>query len=79
LQRLDPDAELVVFGVVTEYCVRLAAKGLIGRGRRVSIVQDAIETLKANDGQRTVAELQTLGANFISTEQALDFFRHKKS
>jgi len=79
LQRLEADAEFVVFGVVTEYCVRFAAKGLIERGRRVSIVQDAIETLNPEDGQRTVAELQTLGANFITTEQALALLRHKKS
>ncbi len=45
LQRLPADANYVVFGVVTEYCVRLAAKGLLARGRRVSIVQDAIKTL----------------------------------
>lgn len=79
LQRLDSEAKFVLFGVVTEYCVRLAAKGLLERGRRVSIVQDAIETLNPEDEQRTIAELQTLGANFISTEQALSLLRHKKS
>ena len=71
LKRFDADTEFVVFGVVTEYCVRLAAKGLLERGQRVSVVQDAIETLKTEDGQRTVAELQALGAKFISTDQAL--------
>ncbi len=71
VKRLGKDAEFVVFGVVTEYCVRLAAKGLLERGRRVSVVKDAIETLKAEDGERTVAELQALGAKFITTEQAL--------
>ena len=71
VNRLPKEAEFVVFGVVTEYCVRLAAKGLLERGRRVSVVQDAIETLKAEDAERTVAELQTLGARFISTDQAL--------
>jgi len=77
LERLDRDAEFVVFGVVTEYCVRLAAKGLLERGRRVSVVRDAIETLKPEDGRRTVAELQALGAKFISTEQALALARHR--
>jgi nicotinamidase-related amidase len=79
LQRLDSDAEFVVFGVVTEYCVRLAAKGLLERGRRVSVVQDAIETLNPEDGQRAVAELQALGAKFITTEQALALVLDKKS
>jgi nicotinamidase/pyrazinamidase len=71
VKRLPKDAEFVVFGVVTEYCVRFAAKGLIERGRRVSVVEDAIETLKAEDGQRTGTELQALGATFITTDQAL--------
>jgi len=71
LNRLPHDAEFVVFGVVTEYCVALAAKGLLKRGRRVSVVQDATETLKPEDGQRAIAELQGLGAKFITTDQAL--------
>jgi nicotinamidase/pyrazinamidase len=71
VNRLPNDAEFVVFGVVTEYCVRFAAKGLLERGRRVSVVKDAIETLKPEDGERTVAELQALGAKFITTDQAL--------
>jgi nicotinamidase/pyrazinamidase len=71
VNRLSADAEFVVFGVVTEYCVRFAAKGLLSRGRRVSIVKDAIETLKAEDAARTIVELQSLGAKFITTGQAL--------
>jgi nicotinamidase/pyrazinamidase len=71
VKRLGDDAEFVVFGVVTEYCVRFAAKGLLERARRVSVVKDAIETLKPEDGERTVAELQALGAKFITTDQAL--------
>ena len=71
VKRLGDDAEFVVFGVVTEYCVRLAAKGLLERGRRVLVVRDAIETLKDEDGERAVAELRTLGANFVTTDQVL--------
>ena len=71
VDRLGADAEYVVFGVVTEYCVRCAAKGLLARGRKVSVVRDAIETLDAADGNKTIAELQHLGARMITTEQAL--------
>jgi nicotinamidase/pyrazinamidase len=78
VKHFDADTEFVVFGVVTEYCVRFAAKGLLERGRRVSIVRDAIETLKAEDGKRTVAELQALGAKFISTDQALALVEVRK-
>lgn len=71
LERLPRNAEFLVFGVVTEYCVRLAAKGLLERGRAVSVVEDAIETLNVDEGRRTVAELKQLGAKFITTEQAV--------
>ncbi|MGH9684380.1 MAG: cysteine hydrolase family protein [Candidatus Acidiferrales bacterium] len=71
VNRLAPDAEFVVFGVVTEYCVRFAAKGLLERGRRVAIVKDAIETLNPAEGQRAISELLSLGAEVISTDEAL--------
>jgi nicotinamidase/pyrazinamidase len=69
--RLARDAEFIVFGVVTEYCVRLAAKGLLERNRRVALVSDAIETLNPEDGKRTLAELTSLGARLITTNEAL--------
>jgi nicotinamidase/pyrazinamidase len=67
----DADAEIFVFGVVTEYCVRLAAKGLLERGRRVALVSDAIETLKQQEGAKTIEELTSLGARLVTTDQAL--------
>jgi nicotinamidase/pyrazinamidase len=71
VNRLGEDTEYLVFGVVVEHCVYLAAKGLIGRGHKVSIVKDAVETLKGAEGQRSLDELKSLGATFISTEQAI--------
>jgi len=71
VRRLGSEAEFVVFGVVTEYCVSFAVKGLLERGRRVAVVRDAIETLKTEDGQRTIAELEALGAKVTTTDQAL--------
>jgi nicotinamidase/pyrazinamidase len=71
VKKLGDHAEFVVFGVVTEYCVSFAVKGLIERGRRVAVVQDAIETLKPEDGKNTVAELRRLGARLTTTDQAL--------
>jgi nicotinamidase/pyrazinamidase len=71
LEQLGKDAEFVVFGVVTEYCVRLAAKGLLDRGRRVAILRDAVETLKKEDGDSALAELERAGARLTTTDQAL--------
>jgi nicotinamidase/pyrazinamidase len=67
----DRDAEFFVFGVVTEYCVRLAAKGLLQSRRTVSLITDAIETLNVADGEKALDELTSLGAKFITTDQAL--------
>ncbi len=71
VKQLGNQPEFVVFGVVTEYCVSFAAKGLLKRGRRVAIVGDAIETLKKEDGEKTIGELTRLGARLITTDQAL--------
>ena len=76
VERLGGEAEFVVFGVVTEYCVSFAVKGLLERGRRVAVVRDAIETLKPEDGKKTIAELERLGARLTTTEQALRALGH---
>ena len=75
----DRGAEIFVFGVVTEYCVRLAAKGLLERGRRVALVRDAIETLNAEEGAKTIEELKSLGARLVTTDQALAALNLSKS
>ncbi|HEY2108617.1 MAG TPA: isochorismatase family cysteine hydrolase, partial [Candidatus Acidoferrales bacterium] len=49
VERLGQHVTYVVFGVVTEYCVHFAAKGLLSRRRKVSVVEDAIETVKAEE------------------------------
>jgi nicotinamidase/pyrazinamidase len=71
VNRLGKDTEYLVFGVVVEHCVHLAAKGLLDRGRKVLIVKDAIETLKGADGRRSLDELKSLGAAFVSTDEAI--------
>lgn len=75
LGQFSGNQEFVVFGVVTEFCVRLAAKGLLDCGRRVVIVADAIETLDANEGRRTLDELASRGARLITTNEALTLAR----
>ena len=71
VERLGKTAEFVVFGVVTEYCVSLAVKGLLKRKRRVAVVRDAIETLAPEVGNKTLAELRSLGAKLVTTDAIL--------
>jgi nicotinamidase-related amidase len=52
--------------------VRFAAKGLLERGRKVSVVSDAIETLNPEESRKTLRELQALGARLVTTDQVLD-------
>jgi nicotinamidase/pyrazinamidase len=67
----DRDAEFIVFGVVTEFCVNFAAKGLLDRGRRVAVVSDAIAGLKSDDARCKIDELVACGARLITTREAL--------
>ena len=71
VEGLGDIAEFVVFGVVTEYCVSLAVKGLLKRKRQVAVVRDAIETLAPEVGNKTLAELQSLGAKLVTTDAIL--------
>ena len=71
VERLGNSAEFVVFGVVTEYCVSLAVKGLLKRKRKVAVVRDAIETLAPEVGNKTLAELESLGAKLVTTHAIL--------
>lgn len=71
VRKLGAQPEFVVFGVVTEFCVGFAVKGLLERGRRVAVVQDAIETLHKEEGEKAIAEWRRLGAKLTTTDQAL--------
>lgn len=61
----------VVYGVVTEYCVRFAAFGLLSSGRRVEIVTDAVRALAEADGARTLAEFKSAGGQLGTAAQIL--------
>ncbi|MGB0033962.1 MAG: cysteine hydrolase [Candidatus Acidiferrales bacterium] len=71
VERLGNNVEYIVFGVVTEYCVQLAAKGLLDRGKKVALVKDTIETLKSEDGRRALDELKARGVELITANEAL--------
>ena len=58
---LNADA-YVVYGVVTEICVLFAARGLLKTGKPVTIVTDAVETLRAEDSTKALDELCAAGA-----------------
>ena len=60
LEQLQAE-RYVVYGVVTEYCVRCAALGLLKTGRRVELVTDAIRSIRDEDARRTIEEFTAAG------------------
>ena len=51
----------VLYGVVTEICVKFAAFGLLRTGARVEIVGDAVRSLRADAADAMLAEFRTAG------------------
>jgi len=61
----------VVYGVVTEVCVKFAAFGLLERGKRVEIVTDAICALNEENGAKTLKEFQAAGISLTTFGQVV--------
>ncbi len=69
LARLHAD-RYVVYGVVTEYCVRCALMGLVATGKRVEVVADAIQSLDEAAGRRTLEEFTAAGGRLTTGAEA---------
>jgi nicotinamidase/pyrazinamidase len=61
----------VVYGVVTEICVRLAAFGLLKTGRRVEIVTDAVQALDENAARKMFDEFKSAGGHLTTVGAVL--------
>ena len=59
--------EYVVYGVATDYCVRAAVLGLLERGCRVTVVEDAIAPVEKQTGEESLKLMRGEGAVFKST------------
>ena len=63
------DAEFVVYGVATDYCVRADVLGLLDRGKRVTVVVDAIQPIDLQAGEAALAEFRRRGAKLATTAE----------
>jgi nicotinamidase/pyrazinamidase len=64
LNRLGAD-RCVVYGVVTEICVKNAIFGLLKIGRRVELVTNAIKELDATASAKMLAEFTAAGGQLV--------------
>ena len=64
-------ADCCVYGVLTEYCVRLACMGLLSRGKKVSLVREATAHLSAEEARQTEDAFRAAGGTIISFEDCL--------
>lgn len=68
----------VVYGVVTEICVKFAAFGLLDRGKRVEIVTDAVRSLDDNQARQMFDEFTSRGG-ILTDSSTVTNSRNKSS
>jgi nicotinamidase/pyrazinamidase len=66
LRVLPPHA--IVFGVATEYCVKLACLGIRRLGVPVAVIMDAIRALTPKTEREAIEEMRQAGVEFITLE-----------
>ncbi len=61
----------VVFGVTTEYCVKLACLGLRRRGVKTVLVSDAVSAIDPASGNDALSEMKQAGVEFVTVDALL--------
>jgi nicotinamidase/pyrazinamidase len=70
LAQLHAD-RYVVYGVVTEICVRYAALGLLKTGKQVELVTDAVKALNEQAAHEMFREFTAAGGRLTNSEAVL--------
>ena len=58
----------IVFGVTTEYCVKMACLGLCQRGIQTVVISDAIRALAPKTEKQAIDEMRLAGVEFITLD-----------
>ncbi len=69
--RLAPDHAVIVAGTEAHVCVLQTVLGLIGAGRRVAVVADAIGSRTADNRTAALARMAHHGAEIVTSEMVL--------
>ena len=59
----------VVYGVVSEICVKCAAWGLLRTGKQVELVTDAVRHIEEASAQQMFREFQESGGKLVTSSQ----------
>jgi len=60
-----------VYGVATEFCVRLAVLGFLLRNYRLKLIIDAIKPIEQTAGLKAIEEMKKMGAVLTTTAETL--------
>ena len=71
LDRLGNRPDLVVVGCETHVCVLQTVLGLIGAGRRVYAVRDAMGSRRSENKEQALRRMERSGAEIVTTEMVL--------
>jgi nicotinamidase/pyrazinamidase len=72
LEALSPE-RVFVYGVATNVCVNFAVQGLLNKGKKVYVVEDAIKELPHLPLEATINSWKSLGAKFVKTAEVADY------
>jgi nicotinamidase/pyrazinamidase len=64
-------SDYVVFGVATDYCVKLAVLGFLKRCNNVSLVTDAVKAATQKGETESLKEMKDAGTVFTTTEDII--------
>ena len=70
LETIFPE-QIVIFGVVTEYCVKEAIEGLIKMGFSVVVVEDAIKEVSSQEKEKHFSLWKRKGIEFKNTKDII--------
>lgn len=71
LERLPADATLVVAGCEAHVCVLQTVLGLLGAGRRVFVVRDALGSRRPENKEAALRRVERHGAEVVTTEMVI--------
>jgi len=71
IDRLGDRPDLVVAGCETHVCVLQTVLGLLGAGRRVYLVRDAVGSRRAESKETAILRMAHHGAEIVTTEMAV--------